>query len=351
MTLSRRGRSRGLRAASTITVMLAIGTLVSTQASASPRPSVQTVARRVQQLRQQAELATERYDGAREQIASLTIQVAAARAKVADDQQALNAARVALGKIAADTYEQGDLATLNLFLGDDPDSFIAANGLMVSLGSRRADVVADLLQQRQDLAASMTDQQVQQGRLQSAQQQLLADRVTVQRELAEATAQLDRLTGGQRAALTAGQNAQDDASLGDLGIVVPPSGRPSCDDVPVVAPDARTGRMLAYACAQLGAPYVWAGAGPRDFDCSGLTMMAWKAAGVSLPHNAAMQSTYGTPVTRDELRPGDLLFFGSPIGHVGIYIGDGAMVHAPSTGDVVRIAPVFWSDFVGAVRL
>ena len=111
-------------------------------------------------------------------------------------------------------------------------------------------------------------------------------------------------------------------------------------------------KVLAYACAQLGDPYRWGASGPARFDCSGLTMTAWKQAGVSLPHNAAMQSTYGTRVALDALRPGDLVFFYSPIGHNGIYLGSGLILHAPQTGDVVKITPLrYIGGFSTAVRL
>ena len=92
--------------------------------------------------------------------------------------------------------------------------------------------------------------------------------------------------------------------------------------------------------AQRGKPYVWAAAGPGSFDCSGLTMYAYAAAGVSLPHSSRMQSQMGQPVSRDQLQPGDLVFFYSPVSHVGIYIGNGQMVHAPTSGDVVKVASV-----------
>src|SRR3954452_13562241 len=91
------------------------------------------------------------------------------------------------------------------------------------------------------------------------------------------------------------------------------------------------------ALAQLGDPYAWAGAGPNSFDCSGLTQFAYQAAGISLPHSSRAQSTMGAPVSRGALQPGDLVFFYSPVSHVGIYIGNGQIVHAPSAGDVVKI--------------
>ncbi|MGY5884957.1 C40 family peptidase [Modestobacter lacusdianchii] len=109
---------------------------------------------------------------------------------------------------------------------------------------------------------------------------------------------------------------------------------------PVVAPNVAAQVAVDTALAQQGKPYVWAGAGPNSYDCSGLTQYAFAAAGVSLPHSSRMQSTMGTPVDRAALQPGDLVFFYHPVGHVGIYIGNGQMVHAPTSGDVVKIANV-----------
>ncbi|MPQ99043.1 hypothetical protein GB931_14155 [Modestobacter sp. I12A-02628] len=90
--------------------------------------------------------------------------------------------------------------------------------------------------------------------------------------------------------------------------------------------------------AQRGKPYVWAGSGPGSFDCSGLTQFAYAAAGISLPHSSRAQSTIGAPVARADLQPGDLVFFYSPVGHVGVYIGNGQIVHAPTRGDVVKVS-------------
>ena len=121
----------------------------------------------------------------------------------------------------------------------------------------------------------------------------------------------------------------------------PPGAPPVAAPVgPVRAPNAAAQTIVNTALAQLGDRYVWAGAGPDVFDCSGLTQFAARAAGISLPHSSRMQSTMGQPVSRADLRPGDLVFFYNPVGHVGIYIGDGKMVHAPTSGDVVRIASV-----------
>jgi cell wall-associated NlpC family hydrolase len=112
------------------------------------------------------------------------------------------------------------------------------------------------------------------------------------------------------------------------------------------------GAAISEARAQLGKPYAWGGGGPNSFDCSGLTAWAWRAAGVSLPHNAAAQQGMGRSVSRGDLQPGDLVFFGSPAYHVGLYVGDGMMIHAPTTGDVVKMTSLsYMSDYSGATRV
>ena len=119
---------------------------------------------------------------------------------------------------------------------------------------------------------------------------------------------------------------------------------------PVAAPTAAAQVAVDTALAQLGDPYVWAGAGPDVFDCSGLTQHAYGAAGVYLPHSSNMQSGMGVPVAVTDLQPGDLLFFYSPVSHVGMYIGNGQMVHAPTAGDVVKVVDLAYMPGLTAAR-
>ncbi len=108
--------------------------------------------------------------------------------------------------------------------------------------------------------------------------------------------------------------------------------------------------IVAYASTFQGVPYAWGGNGPSSFDCAGFTCYVFAYFGISLPRVASDQQNVGTYVSRDQLRPGDLVFFGSPAHHVGIYVGDGCMIHAPHTGDVVKISPLH-SDFSGGRRV
>jgi peptidoglycan DL-endopeptidase CwlO len=111
-------------------------------------------------------------------------------------------------------------------------------------------------------------------------------------------------------------------------------------------------KAVEFALAQVGKPYVWGAAGPSSFDCSGLTMASYARAGISLPHSAAQQYNYGHHVSFSQLRPGDLIFLYSPIGHVEMYIGEGLAVSAPTEGEDVKVIPVSaGGDYAGATRL
>ena len=120
---------------------------------------------------------------------------------------------------------------------------------------------------------------------------------------------------------------------------------------PVRSPRASANAAVQAALSQVGVPYRYAGATPGvAFDCSGLTMWAWSQAGVSLPHSSAAQFSSLTPVPMDQLQPGDLIAFGTPVHHIGMYIGNGQMVHAPQTGRNVVVVSIDRRDLRGAVR-
>jgi cell wall-associated NlpC family hydrolase len=141
----------------------------------------------------------------------------------------------------------------------------------------------------------------------------------------------------------------------------PPPTPPPTTGPPTTGPPPPSGNVAArgsatavhYAYAQLGKPYQWAGAGPGSFDCSGLTMMAWEAAGVYLPHLAQDQYNLTRRIPLGDILPGDLIFFGTPdnVYHVGISIGGGQMIDAPATGQVVSVSSIYWADLLGAGRI
>ena len=128
----------------------------------------------------------------------------------------------------------------------------------------------------------------------------------------------------------------------------PPTPEPPTGNEPPVSSNA--GAAVAFARAQLGKPYAFATAGPSTFDCSGLTMAAWASGGVRMPHYSGSQATMFSRVSYDQLQPGDIVVFYSDLHHVGLYIGGGMMIHAPQTGDVVKIAPAWRDNFQWGVR-
>ena len=212
---------------------------------------------------------------------------------------------------------------------------------------------ADLKQAREDQARIVAEQAAQKQSIESkiaAQNQLLAsvkDEIAQMRaEEARRQAALAAQARAQAQAAIAAQQAQQDAL--DVA-AMEPTYEPSYDPN---LPAPRYGQVVGIALQYLGIPYVWGGSSPSTgFDCSGFVAYVYAQVGVSLPHHAASQYGYGTPVPYDQLAPGDLVFF-SGLGHVGIYIGSGQFVHAPHTGDVVRISSLAGhGSFVGARRL
>lgn len=133
-------------------------------------------------------------------------------------------------------------------------------------------------------------------------------------------------------------------------VTTPPTTRPPAPPAPSPSPSSRAGTAVAFARAQLGKPYVFATAGPDTYDCSGLTMAAWAAAGARMPHYSGAQAALFPKVGWDQLQPGDIVVFYSDYHHVGLYIGGGMMIHAPQTGDVVKIAPAWRTTFQFGVR-
>jgi peptidoglycan DL-endopeptidase CwlO len=203
--------------------------------------------------------------------------------------------------------------------------------------------INEATKQQQDLLAQVK------GNIKTLVDQIQAERQREQE--AAARASMERAAQQEAAAAQAAQQAQEAASH-QSGSSSSGGSSSSTGSAPVyVAPAGPAAqRAVETAQAQLGKPYVYAGSGPSVFDCSGLTMYAWAAAGVSLPHNAEAQYESLPHVDINQLEPGDLVFFGSPIHHVGIFVGGGTMIEAPYTGVDVRYHSIYRPDFAGAAR-
>jgi hypothetical protein len=319
---------------------------------------VQRLERRIIRLQHQVDVATERYNRTREGIHSAQVRLRAARVRVAQQQQQVQLARESLGLLAADLYRRGHLSTLDIMLSEEPQDLLAQAGLAASMTSRRADLVHSLAIAEQRLVQDADRLAAEEVALQESRRRLAAERRAVLRRLTRAQVELTTLSYGDRQWLARTSRDRERQAILDalrsspVGDVPDAAGgvQVDCMGVPVLARDGRAARAVAFACGQIGDPYLWAAEGPDAWDCSGLTMAAWGSAGVALPHSASMQHSYGTRVSRGRLQPGDLVFFHSPISHVGIYIGRGLMVHSPHSGDRVKISALF-PGFSGAVRL
>jgi cell wall-associated NlpC family hydrolase len=213
--------------------------------------------------------------------------------------------------------------------------------------TRRANLQRARSDQSQIVAEQASQKQYIESQL-AEQNSLLA---SVKDEIAELRAEEQR----RQAALAAQARARAQAAL----LAEQSYAQAAYDEAVVVPqydpnlPGARYGHVVGIALQYLGIPYVWGGSSPSTgFDCSGFVMFVFAQVGVSLPHHAASQWSYGTPVPREQLAPGDLVFF-SGLGHMGIYIGGNQFVHAPHTGDVVKISSMDerWGSYVGARRL
>ena len=203
--------------------------------------------------------------------------------------------------------------------------------------AQQAQVVQERANQKASIESQLTQRKQLVASIRSEIERIKADEAARQAELA------------RQARARAAAAAAAPPTL----VATPSTTAPSETAAPVAAPPSQYGGVVGIAMQYLGVPYVWGGASPSGFDCSGFVMYVYAQVGVSLPHNAAMMYAYGTPVSMSQLEPGDLVFFYG-LGHMGIYIGGGQFIHSPHTGDVVKISSLsgyYASGFVGARRL
>ncbi|MFI7317936.1 NlpC/P60 family protein [Streptomyces venezuelae] len=308
---------------------------------ADPRLSPAEVKSKVDSLYREAETATEKYNGAKEKAEKAEETLGNLRDEAARKTEKLNTARNSLGSYAAAQYRAGGIdPSIQLALSSDPDQFLDRASRADRAGSRQAVAVGEVRDQVRELDRLRDRADDRLDALRTRQAELRKHKKTITGKLGEAKRLLSRLTAEQRADLAdpsddrATRSTARDAALGAAK-----------------APDARAAAAVSYAYKALGSPYVWGATGPDAFDCSGLTQAAYRSAGVALPRTTYSQIAAGRRVPRSELRPGDLVFFYSGISHVGLYVGNGKMIHAPNPSAPVRLAPIDQMPFAGATRV
>jgi len=311
---------------------------------AAPRPSARLleVQARVIDLQNQAASAAEGAQEAKVRLAQLNQTLAGVQEKAARQRGELEEIRKSLGSIALEQYKSSGLGqSLQLLFSSDPTAYLASAGDLDSLTRRRSVELRRYESATQKLRQTTMLVSDKAKLVRATQKKLEAQARAANAKLAEAEKILKSLKASERKALLAAQRRSEAKDLA--------SSRATAKNLRNTS--GRAGVALRYALAQIGDRYVFGAAGMQTWDCSGLTMRAFAAAGVSLPHSSRAQFRYGKKIPRSQLRPGDLVFFKVPISHVGIYVGNGKMVHAPRPGYRVKIAPINQMRYVGAVRL
>jgi cell wall-associated NlpC family hydrolase len=332
-----------------------------------------------------ADQAVEAYDEAQDALTASTAAQQVARAKVSQSQAQLAVAKTGIQALAAAEYKSGtNSRSLVVLLSADPTTVLSEADLLAQVSRYDEANVTKVINADRSVVAAQTvaDQAVAAHKAAAAavnarevavkkvvnSQQIVIARLQVQEKnevVAEAAAAAklkESQLAASRSRARAAIGIQDPAS--SSAVAPAPVFAPAPVKTPVltpvvgritsnVAPPRASGNVaavLAYAYAQLGKPYRWGGAGPSSFDCSGLAMRAWAAAGVSLGHSTVTQQRSGRRVSLSDLQPGDLVFWGSPAYHVGIYVGGGRILDAPHTGTDVQIQAI-WGHPSSAVRL
>ncbi|QPP06934.1 glycoside hydrolase [Streptomyces bathyalis] len=358
MASHRKPRTRILKTASTkrgvlgiTTAALASVSLLSQSAQAAPddgKPSISEVKKKVDKLYQQAETSTQKYNEAKEKTDAQRKKADRSLDEAAERTAKLNDARRTLGNYATAQYRSGGMSqTATLLLTEDPQQFFQQTHVLDRMSGRQKEAVADFEKQQKAAQSKREHATEELAALNASQKALKENKQEVQDKLSEARKLLSKLTAEEKARLAAIEKKKQEAA------------RKAAERAEEARQDAGSGggsqssqteKVLAYAKAQLGKPYVWGATGPASFDCSGLTQGAWKAAGISLPRTTWDQVKVGTKVAKSEMKAGDLVFFYDDISHVGIYVGGGQMIHAPKPGADVTYEDVSYMPFHSAVR-
>ncbi|MFI5974632.1 NlpC/P60 family protein [Streptomyces sp. NPDC051452] len=295
-------------------------------AAPSEKLNKDEVKAKVDKLYQQAEQATEKYNGAKEKQQKLQKEISTIQDNVARGQEDLNKLRDGLGSLATAQYRSGGIdPSVQLFLSSDPDDYLDKASTLDQLSTQQVDALKKIQAKQRELAQERAEATEKLKDLSSTRTQLEQRKKEVQGKLGEAQRLLNSLTAKEKAALAADQQRANRSSTErvHLGDTPPASGRAAA--------------AFSAAQSQIGKPYVYGATGPSSFDCSGLTSWAYAQAGVSIPRTSQAQANIGTRITsQSDLQVGDLVFFFSDIHHVGLYAGNGQILHAPRTGTVVR---------------
>ncbi|MET9442585.1 NlpC/P60 family protein [Streptomyces sp. NPDC006610] len=348
MASHRRPKQPSRARVTVLTTAAAAAVALSSQAAnaaPSEKPTKDEVKAKVDKLYQEAEQATEKYNGAKEKQEKLQKEISTIQDNVARGQEEVNELRDGLGSMASAQYRSGGIdPSVQLFLSADPDDYLDKASTLDQLSSQQVDALKKIQEKQRELAQDRAEASDKLKDLASTRTELGKKKQEVQAKLAEAQKLLNTLTAAEKAALAAEEErASRDSGRSALAASASGSAAPA------------TGRASsAYAAAQskIGSPYVYGASGPSSFDCSGLTSWAFAQAGVQIPRTSQAQASYGTRIySQSDLRVGDLVIFYSDLHHVGFYAGNGQVLHAPRSGTVVRYESINNMPYQFGVRI
>jgi cell wall-associated NlpC family hydrolase len=350
-----------------LSAALVVGGVSTTVASAAPRRDLQQVRDEVRTLQARSEASTERFNAARNELAAIEERLAGLERKVQRERAELRLALSSVEDLARAAYTSGGLDTsLHVLLSDDPVEFLAQAAALDQVARSQSSTVRRSQTTRLRLAQSEAAVADQQSMAKEYRDLMAGAKAESEERLDEAEGILAGLEADERRRLVAlaEQERQDALAVAAAATAALNSGgttgRPSSNGQASSGSSTSTGTAtgpssagggysggsraaaaVSYALAQVGDRYVAAAAGPSAWDCSGLTMAAWRQAGVSLPHYSYSQYSSTTRIPLSEAQPGDLVFyFGGGVHHVGLYIGGGKMVHAANPGDGVLVTDI-----------
>jgi cell wall-associated NlpC family hydrolase len=309
-------------------MIAAVGFMPTTPAQAEP--NIDDVQKRVDRLYHEAEQAQERYNDAKIELRDLQGDLDSLKADQDRQDDAFEDVRDQVQDSIVRQYEGESLSNVGqVVVSDDPQTFLAQLSTMSAFNDLQSQLFDKYATEAEALEIRQNATEKRTADVAETEKQLAKEKAVVDDKLAEAKAVLGDLKEKEREEMLS------------RGVVRVPS------DVPA---SGRAAAAVKYALAQVGDAYVYGAAGPSAFDCSGLTMMAWAQAGVGLPHSSSAQFSTGPHIAESDLQPGDLVFYYSPISHVGMYIGNGMIVNAENPSSGVRVTSLHAMPYVGAVR-